>query len=613
MGSVPAVNEVTKEQIDAQVEGLTIPKAFEETVRTRGDQVAIRWRDSSGQLQSMTWTEWGDKSARAAAGLAALGVGKGDRVALMIRNAPEFHVADVAALLVGATPFSIYNSSSPEQVQYLMSHAEAKVAIVEDDGFLERFLKVRGELPGLKAIVTIKGDGSNGDDDTTWDELLSHDPVPLADACTICEPNDLATLIYTSGTTGPPKGVMITHYNVAWTVESLLRALGGDREDFVGWKVVSYLPMAHIAERTTSHYNAIFAGYEVTTCPDPGQIAEYLREIRPQLAFGVPRIWEKIYGGVQAALAADPDKKQKFDEAVEAAKPIVAKRTLEGDDALTDDERATYEFLDAVAFSQVRQLVGLDALEAAVTGAAPIPAELVEWYRAIGVPLSEIYGMSENTGPLTWDPKRVKPGFVGREIPGCTVRLANDGEVIAKGGNIFPGYLNDPEKTADALDSDGWLHTGDIGEFDDEGYLRIVDRKKELIITAGGKNISPANLEAALKSFPLIGQAAVIGDSRPFISALVVLDPDVAPGWAKSKGIDGSLEELAQHPEVIAEVERIVAEANKRFSQVEQIKKFTVLSREWQPDSEELTPTMKLKRRGINQKYAEEIEALYAR
>jgi long-chain acyl-CoA synthetase len=603
-------NPVSKEEIDAAVEGVTVPKAFEEMVRTQGERTALRWKNDSGAYDQMTWREWGEQSARLASGLAALGVGKGDRVALMIRNAPEFHVADVAALLVGATPFSIYNSSSPEQVQYLASHAEAKVAIVEDQGFLERFEKVRGELPDLTTIVTIRGGGG----DATWDELLGNDPVDLASASTICEPGDLATLIYTSGTTGPPKGVMITHYNVAWTVESLLRALGRDRDDFLGWKVVSYLPMAHIAERTTSHYNAIFAGYEVTTCPDATQIATYLREVQPQLAFGVPRIWEKIQAGVEAALAADPEKKQKFDEAIAAAKPIVAKRTLEGDEALSDEERQTIEFLDAVAFAQVRQLVGLDALEAAVTGAAPIPMELVEWYRAIGVPLSEIYGMSENTGPLTWDALRVKPGLVGREIPGCTVRLADDGEVIAKGGNIFPGYLNDPEKTAEALDDDGWLHTGDIGEFDDEGYLKIVDRKKELIITAGGKNISPANLEAALKSFPLIAQAAVIGDRRPFMTALLVLDPDVAPGWAKSQGIEaGSLEELARHPDVVAEIQRNVDEANKRFSQVEQIKKFTLLGREWQPDSEELTPTMKLKRRGINEKYSSEIEALYQR
>jgi long-chain acyl-CoA synthetase len=604
------VIRVSKEEIDAAISGMTVPKAFAATAKERSDFDALRWKDGSGEYRTMTWAAYADAAARAAAGLEALGVGPGDRVALMLRNCPEFHVADVAVLLAGATPFSIFNSSAPEQVQYLASHAGAKVVIVEDEGLLERVLKVREEIPTLERIVVVRGGGG----DVTWDELLAHDPVDLATSSERCRPDDLATLIYTSGTTGPPKGVMITHYNVMWTTESLLRALGRPREEFGGWRVVSYLPMAHIAERSTSHYNAILAGYEVTTCPDTGKIGEYLRETRPHLAFGVPRIWEKMQAGVEAALAADAEKKQKFDEAVAAAKPIVTKRTLEGDAALSDDERQTYAFLDEVAFKPVRQLVGLDAVEAAVTGAAPIPFELVEWYRAIGVPLSEIYGMSENTGPLTWDPFRVKPGFVGRAIPGVTVEIAEDGEVIAKGGNIFPGYLNDPDKTAEALDADGWLHTGDIGEFDDEAYLRIVDRKKELIITAGGKNVSPANLEAALKSFPLVAQAAVIGDKRPFISALVVIDPDVAPGWARARGITfDSLEDLARHPEVIAEIDRNLADANKRFNQVEQVKKVLVLGREWLPDSEELTPTMKLKRRGINQKYAAEIESLYQR
>ena len=447
-----------------------------------------------------------------------------------------------------------------------------------------------------------------------WDELLAEDPVDLAEEAAIAQPEDLATLIYTSGTTGPPKGVMITHYNVLWTGVSLLRAFGMPQEDLVGMRIVSYLPMAHIAERQTSHYNGILGGFVVTSCPDTGKIGEYLREVRPHVGFGVPRIWEKIAAGVEAALAADPDKKQKFDDAIAAATPLVSKRTLEGEEALTDEERSTLQFLDEVAFAPVRQLIGMDEMVRAITGAAPIPVELVQWYRAVGIPLSEVYGMSENTGPLTWDAVRVKPGFVGRALPGVEVALAADGEVIARGGNIFTGYLNDPEKTADALDEDGWLHTGDIGEFDDEGYLKIVDRKKELIITAGGKNISPANLEAALKSIPLIGQAAVIGDQRPFMSALLVLDPDAAPAWARAHGVEySSLAELAEHPDVLAEVEAGVKEANARFSQVEQIKKWKLLGSEWLPDSEELTPTMKLKRRGINTKYAAEIEAIYAR
>ena len=602
---------MTKEQIDDIVQGVTVPRAFADTVAAHPDRVALRWKTDGEAYAQMTWREYAEEACRIAAGLRDLGVGSGDRVALMVRNVPEFHVIDLAALLVGATPFSIYNSSSPEQVQYLVSHAEAKVAIVEDDGFLERFTKVRDEVPSLQTIVSVRGDGA----DHTLGELLGASPVDLDEASAIAQPEDLCTLIYTSGTTGPPKGVRISHYNVAWTSESLLQSFGRPRDELVGWRVVSYLPMAHIAERQTSHYSGLLAAYEVTTCPEAGQIGAYLREVRPQLAFGVPRIWEKLQAGVEAALGADAEKKQKFDEAIAAASPLVAKRTLDGDGALSDDERGTLQFLDEVAFAQVRQLVGLDALEYAITGAAPISVELVEWYRAIGVPFSEIYGMSENTGPLTWAPTRVKPGFVGPAIPGVTIQLAEDGEVIAKGGNIFTGYLNDPEKTKEALDDDGWLHTGDIGELDDEGYLRIVDRKKELIITAGGKNISPANLEAALKSSPLIGQAAVIGDKRPFIAALVVLDPDVAPGWARDNGIDAalSLTALAAHPEVVAEVERNVAAANLRFSQVEQVKKVKVLGEEWLPDSAELTPTMKLKRRGINEKYAAEIEALYSR
>ncbi|HUS60864.1 MAG TPA: AMP-binding protein, partial [Acidimicrobiales bacterium] len=386
-----------------------------------------------------------------------------------------------------------------------------KLAIVENDGFEERFTKVREQLPELRTIVNLSHPGVR-------EQIYGTPPLDLANEVGNCTPDTMATVIYTSGTTGPPKGVMLTHYNVVWTSEGYLRLL--DVEP-VGFRAVSYLPMAHIAERMSTHYLAVVGGYDVTTCPDPGQIAAYAREVHPQIMFGVPRVWEKVYAGVQAALGADPEKKQKFDEAVAAAIPIMERRTL---GTATDEDNATWEFLDAAAFANVRALVGLDAVEYAITGAAPIPPELISWYRAIGVPLSEIYGMSESTGPMTWEPTRVKAGTVGRAFPGTDCFLADDGEVCIRGGNVFAGYLDDPEKTAEALDADGTLHSGDIGVFDDEGYLRIIDRKKELIITAGGKNISPANLEAALKMIPLVSQALAIGDQRPFVSALVVLD-----------------------------------------------------------------------------------------
>ncbi len=599
----------SKEEIDALAEGKTVPTAFLETVAAYGDLVALRWKEEDDSWGETTYTEFADQVARAAAGLSAMGLGRGDRLMLMIRNMPEFHVLDTAALFVGATPVSIYNSSSPEQIEYLSNDAGAKMAIVEDRGFYELFSKVRQSMPALDKLGVIRTDGDDSfGADFTYQELLSHDPIDLAEAAKIAKPEDLATLIYTSGTTGPSKGVMIDHANVCWTVECIKASANLD--DYAGKRIVSYLPMAHIAERMMSHYQTLFVGYEVTCCPDPTLFAAYANEVHPNIMFGVPRVWEKIYGGVQAALAADPEKQKAVSDGVAAAGPIMEKMTF---GTATQEEIETYEFLDAVAFSTIRGLVGLDQLDFAVTGAAPIPAEMLAWFRTIGVPLSEIYGLSETSGPLTWEPYKVKPGSVGVAVPGLEMKLDSDGEVMCRGGNIFRGYLNLPDKTEEVLDSEGWFRTGDIGEVDDEGYLKIVDRKKELIITAGGKNLSPSNLEAALKMIPLVGQAIAIGDARPFVSALVVLDPDVAPGWAAANGIEyGSLEELAENPTVVAEIESALPGAMEGFNNAERVKKITVLGEEWLPDTELLTPTSKLKRRGIHAHYAAEIEALYA-
>jgi len=599
---------LTSDDIQQIVEGQTVPSEFLKTVAAHGSATALRWQDGDDAWREMTYAEYADHVARAAAGLQAHGVVPGQRIVLMVRNRPEFHVLDLAANFCGATSISIYNSSASEQVEYLVNHSEAVLGIVEDTGFLERFLKVRDDLTHLEHLGIIDDpDGLAGSDIFTYESLLAHEPIDLDAAVANCTPDQLATIIYTSGTTGPPKGVMLTHNNIAWTVECLKQSIQYD--DFVGKRLVSYLPMAHIAERMTSHYQGAFVGYEVTTCPDPALLAAYLREVKPNVLFGVPRVWEKVYAGVTAALSADPDKKAKFDEAVAAALPIV--EAMDWDRA-TDEQIATYEFLDSVAFKPVRELLGLDQVEFGITGAAPIPADLLRWYRAIGVPLSEIYGMSENSGPMTWAPRRVKAGTVGPAVPGCEVRLEPDGEIVCRGGHVFQGYLNAPDKTAEALDADGWLHTGDIGEIDEDGYVKIVDRKKELIITAGGKNISPANLEAALKMIPLVGQACAIGDQRPFVSALVVLDPEVAPAWATQQGIEfDSLADLATDATIIAEIDRGLAEVMGTFNNAERVKKVKVLGEEWLPDSDMLTPTSKLKRRGVFATYQDEIEGLY--
>jgi long-chain acyl-CoA synthetase len=597
-------------EIDAVVAGATAPRKFLELVAAHGSVPAVHsMKDATpGSWNAWTYAELASQTARVAAGLQALGVQAGERVLLMMRNRPDFHWCDLGAQFVRATPVSIYNSSSPEEIQYLSHHAEARIAIVEDSGFLERMLKVKGELPELQHIFVIEPPAEGCPEGVhPISELLGHGEADLAQLAADTSPDDIATLIYTSGTTGPPKGVMISQYNVVFTVESLRRCI--DFPDFVGKRAVSYLPMAHIAERMMSHYQAAILGYSVYCCPDPNQLTVYLKEVHPEIVFGVPRVWEKIYNGVNAALAADPERKAKFDEGLAAALAI---KEAERNGTATQEQLDTWAFLDAIAFSNVRGLVGLDSVLVGVTGAAAIPRPVLEWFNAIGVPLSEIYGMSESSGPMTWSPKANKPGYVGQEVPGCEIRIADDGEVIARGGNVFQGYLKQPDKTAETI-IDGWLHSGDIGEMDEQGYVRIVDRKKELIITSGGKNISPANLEAALKTIPLVGQAAAIGDNRKFCSAILVLDPEAGAVWAKAHGKDGvSLAELANDPEVLAEVQAGVDQINEQFAQVEQIKKFVLLGEEWMPDSDLLTPTSKLKRRGVNARYAAEIESMYA-
>ena len=607
---------VESAEINAAVAGDTLPRAFLRTAAANPGVVALRRMvgDGGDGWAETTYRQLSDQVAGVAAGLQAGGLRPGQRMVLMMRNRPEFHVVDLAATFLRATPVSIYNSSSADELQYLVDHAEAEIAVVEDVGFLERFLKVRAELPRLRRIFVIDPPADDTPDDVApYDTLLSSGRADLETLAEDTDPDDLATLIYTSGTTGPPKGVMISQHNVVHTCEQLTRCyqfvLGDDRG--VGLRYISYLPMAHIAERLSSHYNGMRLGFTITCCPDPAQIASYAREVHPEVMFGVPRVWEKIYLGVNAALAADPDKKQKFDEAVTAALPIIEARRQ---GTITTDQQETWDFLDAVAFSTVRGLVGLDSLRLGITGAAPIPRQILEWFNALGIPLSEIYGMSETTGPMTWEarPDKIKPGTVGPGIPGCEVRIADDGEVICRGDNVFQGYFKAADKTAETL-IDGWLHSGDVGVMDDDGFVKIVDRKKELIITSGGKNISPANLEAALKTIPLVGQACAIGDNRKFVSALLVLDPDSVAVWAKANAKEAmTLAELAHDPDVVAEVDAGVNHVNQQFAQVEQIKRFTLIGEEWLPDSDVLTPTSKLKRRGVHAHYAAQIEEMYA-
>jgi long-chain acyl-CoA synthetase len=604
----------TSQDLHDRIVGHNLAKRFLTNLDTNAGVEVVRWKDADGAWHGWTMTELADVTARLATGLAGLGVGKGDTVVLMLRNRPEFHALDLAVLFLGATPVSIYNSTAPEQIDYLVNDCKAKVAVVEDDAFLERFLKVRESLPTLETIVLVEPSETAGDAVVPYSQLAGADAADLRELAEIATLDDIATIIYTSGTTGPPKGVMLSHSNIAWTLESVGQSMRDqtDIEDFAGKKHLSYLPMAHIFERLLGHYYLLDFGAQVTCCPETSQLTAYTAVVRPNVFIGVPRVWEKLYAGVNAALSGDPEKSKAFNEAVDAAMPIMEKMTR---GTATQEEIDTWNFLDQVAFQTVRGLIGLDETEICITGAAPLPAEILAWFRAIGVPLTEGYGMSETTAVLTWanDPK---PGCVGRAATAVELRIAEDGEVLCRGGNNFVGYLGKPEQTAETIDEDGWLHTGDIGVLDEDGYLKIVDRKKELIITAGGKNVSPANLEAELKMIPLVGQACAIGEQRPFMSALVVLDPDAAAAWAAAHGLSGddaTMAALAENPDVIAEINEGLVEVMKGFNNAEAVKKVTVLGEEWLPDSELLTPTSKLKRRGILATFADEIDELYAK
>ncbi len=604
----------TGDELHDRIVGQNLPKRFLANVERHGDSSVVRWKDASGVWQSWTLTQVAELTARLTAAFKDLGVGHGDSVALMIRNRAEFHPLDLAVLFCGATPVSIYNSSSPEQIAYLVDDCKARVAVVENAAFLERFVEVEGSLPTLDHIAIIEPSDAVGDHILRYGDLAAFDPVDLTAAAESSTLDDLATIIYTSGTTGPPKGVMLTHGNVLWMLESVRQSIREQTVvgDLAGKRYVSYLPMAHVFERLFGHYFMVDFATNVACCPETSQMAAITREIRPELFIGVPRVWEKLYAGVTAAVGANPEQAESFDDAIDAALPIVEKMAL---GAATQEEVDTWNFLDQVAFATVRDLIGLDEAEIAITGAAPIAPEIIAWFRAIGVPLTDGYGMSETTAVLTWAaiPKR---GCVGRAMTGVELKIAGDGEVLARGGNMFVGYLGQPEKTAETLDDEGWVHTGDIGVIDDDGYLRIIDRKKELIITAGGKNISPANLEAELKMIPLVGQACAIGEQRPFVAALVVLDPDAGAAWATAHGLtghDATMQALAANPAVIAEIEAGLGEVMSRFNNAEAVKKVKVLGAEWLPDSDLLTPTSKLKRRGILSRFSDEIDALYAK
>jgi long-chain acyl-CoA synthetase len=593
----------------------TMVQAFEITSAALGDRVAIR---TKGDEQTLTWTQWRRRVRDLAGGLQRLGLRRGETLALLLGNRPEFHVADMAAVTLGATPFSIYQTYAANQIEFVVSDAAARIAIVESQ-YLQRLLQARRNLPRLEHVILVDpppgGEGAGGGEVLTLADVEASGrdedaQREVEQAAAQVGPEDVLTLIYTSGTTGPPKGVQLCHRNLMSAVTGIERMVQFPEES----RVISWLPAAHIAERGAHHYLPIVYGLQITSCPDPREVMAYLPEVRPQWFFAVPRIWEKLKAGLETMLGGLADEQRERTERALAA-AIEKVRLEQREQPVPDELAAEVALADEQIFAGLRQMLGFDQVKAVNVGAAPTPVEVLELFHAIGIPLSELWGMSETCGAGCVNPPgKIKLGTVGPPAPGVELSIAQDGEVLVRGDVVMLGYRGAPEKTAEAIDAEGWLHTGDIGELDADGYLRIVDRKKELIINAAGKNMSPANIEAAIKSAsPLIGQACAIGDGRPYNTALIVLDSDFAPLWASKHGLEGrSLEDLAGEGAVREAVQQAVDAANSTLARVEQIKKFTIVRGDWLAGRDELTPTMKLKRKPIAQKYAAEIDAMYA-
>jgi long-chain acyl-CoA synthetase len=584
----------------------TLCAAFQATVAAHPHNVALSLPDGSLRI---TWRQYAARVAALAGGLAGLGVRPGDTVGLMLTNRPEFHLIDTAALHAGATPFSIYNTFAPEEIAHLFQNAGNRVVVCEPQ-FLEQ---IRGALAsGATSVehVVCLDDAPEGTITFAELEARTADDFDFDATWRAVGPEDVLTIIYTSGTTGPSKGVELTHAGMMAELAATTAVIRSNEQD----SVISYLPDAHIANRWGAHYTSLLTGMQIVTLADLRQMIAVLPSVRPTFFGAVPQVWYKLKSGIEAQLAAEPSpvKKKLADWAIDVGRQVAVLRSDRA--PIPRALAAQHVIADKVVLSAIRSKIGLDRVKFCATGAAAIDPDALAFVLGLGLPVCELWGMSELTCAATVNPPdAIRIGTVGVALDGVDLRIAEDGELLVRGPMLMRGYRNEPEKTAETIDAEGWLHTGDIATIDDDGYVRIVDRKKELMINAAGKNMSPANIEGVIKvSCPIVGSAVAIGDDRPYVVALLTLDPDAVAAFAAEHGLsDTSPEALAHHPDIRAAIEVGMKTANARLARVEQIKKFEILSEVWEPGGAEITPTMKIKRKPIAAKYAAQIDALY--
>jgi len=557
-----------------------------------------------------TWREYGQQVQEAARSLVALGVEPGGVVSILGFNRPEWGIMLLAAMSINGAGAGIYTTNSPPEVQYIINHAESRVVLLENEEQWQKVNQIRGELPLLRHVVMMRGTKIDDPLVLTWEEFLAQgatiDQAQFDERFAAIEPEDLASLIYTSGTTGPPKAVMLSHDTLAFTGYEAPKLFDLTPND----RLVSYLPLSHIAEQMFTIHGSVTVGYAVYYAEALEKLLDNLKEVQPTIIFGVPRIWERFQSGVQRQLDETTGAKARIASwAMGVGRQVsdLRNRGQEPRGLLATQ----YKLADRLFYSKVKTALGLNNVTTAAVGAAPVNKQILEFFSGLDLIIYEVYGQSEGCGPTTWNhPGATKFGATGPAFPHTEVKLAEDGEILLRGRNVFSGYYKEPAATADTL-IDGWLHSGDLGQFDDDGFLTIVGRKKEIIITSGGKNIAPKNIEAALKNLDLVADAVVIGEARKFLSALVTLDPEAAERFALQHGLEGQV--LHEHPLVIGEVQRgIDEEVNPQFARVENIRKFTILPRSFTVQDGELTPSLKIKRRIDYDHFADEIEAMYA-
>jgi len=580
----------------------TIPNRLLQRAKKTPNDPAYYVREG-GSWKPTNWGTYADQVTQAGRALIALGFEPGQTVCILGFNRPEWAVMDIAAMGAGGAPAGIYTTCSPVEVRYIVAHAEAPVILVENEAQWRKVLAERANMPKLKHVVTMKGCPAIADDMVmSWEEFLAKgdgvETRAYLDRVESLKPEALATLIYTSGTTGPPKGVMLSNENLAWTSNVAIGITTISAEDCA----LSYLPLSHIAEQMFTLHIPITTGARVYFAESIEAVPENLKEVQPTIFFGVPRIWEKFHAGISAKLKEATGVKAKL---VKWAMKVgwEANQTPDGNKGLQ------YQLANKLIYSKLLPAIGMGNARVCVTGAAPIAREVLEFFASLNLVVLEVYGQSEDSGPTSFNtPTRYRFGSVGPALPGVEVKIAEDDEIMVKGSNVFLGYYKDKEAT-DATLSDGWLHSGDLGAFDHDGFLNITGRKKDIIITAGGKNITPKNLESGIKNHPLVDEAVVIGDRRKYLSALVTIDAEAGPAWAAANGEDASA--LHKSAKLRASVQAHIEEMNKEFARVEQIKKFTILKRNFTVEDGELTPTLKVKRAKVNDHFADDIEAMY--